>query len=167
MSTDGPPWRGGTQAQRTEIRATTASQPPEARARSPLAPAPPPSLTAQAPAPHSRSRGTSALTATSFGRLSNTTAALRFRATDTLAGRLIAAAIELLEPTPPILTPGFFFLVVFFEFAYYTYVLAFAEPIFGAVPWPAVLLGNLVAVASMIAYFWRRHSDLPGRLLCG
>jgi hypothetical protein len=28
-------------------------------------------------------------------------------------------------------------------------------------------VSNLVAVASMIAYFWRRHSDLPGRLLRG
>jgi hypothetical protein len=84
-----------------------------------------------------------------------------------IAGLLIAGAIELFERTPPLLIPGFFFLVVFFEFVYYTYVLAFVEPIFGAVPWPAVLLGNLVAVASMIAYFWRRHSELPGRLLRG
>lgn len=84
-----------------------------------------------------------------------------------VAGLLIASALELFERTPPLMIPGFFFLVVFFEFVYYTYVLAFVEPIFGAVPWLAVLLGNLVAVASMIAYFWRRHSDLPGRLLRG
>ena len=84
-----------------------------------------------------------------------------------LAGLIIALALELFERTPPLLIPGFFFLVVFFEFVYYTYVLAFVEPIFGAVPWPAVLLGNLVAVASMIAFFWRRHSALPARLLRG
>lgn len=84
-----------------------------------------------------------------------------------VAGLIIALALQLFERTPPLLIPGFFFLVVFFEFVYYTYVLAFVEPIFGAVPWPAVLLGNLVAVASMVAFFWRRHSTLPARLLRG
>lgn len=82
-----------------------------------------------------------------------------------LAGLIIALALELFERTPPLLIPGFFFLVVFFEFVYYTYVLAFVEPIFGAVPWPAVLLGNLVAAAAMVAFFWRRHPTLLARLL--
>lgn len=82
-----------------------------------------------------------------------------------VAGLMIAWAVDLFERTPPLLIPGFFFLVVFFEFAYYTYVLAFVEPVFGAVQWFAVLIGNLIAVASMIAYFWRRHPDLLSRLL--
>jgi hypothetical protein len=35
------------------------------------------------------------------------------------------------------------------------------------VNWPAVLVGNLLAAAAMIAYFWRRHPDLLGRLAHG
>jgi hypothetical protein len=80
------------------------------------------------------------------------------------AGMMIANAMALFERTPPLLIPGFFFLVVFFEFVYYTYVLAFVEPVLGDVSWTAVLIGNLLAAASMIGYFWRRHPDLLRRL---
>ncbi len=78
---------------------------------------------------------------------------------------LIGCALQHFERAPPLLIPGLFLLVVFFEFVYYTYVLAFVEPIFGAVPWVAVLLGLLVAIVSIIAYCSRRHSELPGKLL--
>jgi hypothetical protein len=80
------------------------------------------------------------------------------------AGLMVAWAVALFERTPPLMIPGTFFLVVFFEFVYYTYVLAFVEPVLGAVNWPAVLVGNLLAAASMIGYFWRRHPDLLRRL---
>ncbi|MGD2215591.1 MAG: hypothetical protein PVJ64_02495 [Gemmatimonadales bacterium] len=83
------------------------------------------------------------------------------------AGLMVAWAVALFERTPPLLIPGTFFLVVFFEFVYYTYVLAFVEPVLGQVNWPAVLVGNLLAAAAMIAYFWRRHPDLLGRLAHG
>lgn len=84
-----------------------------------------------------------------------------------VAGLLIACAMELFERTPPLLIPGFFFLVVFLEFVYYTYVLAFVEPVMASVDWFAVFVGNLIAVASMVGYFWLRHRDLPRKLLAG
>ena len=84
-----------------------------------------------------------------------------------VAGLIMAWAVGLFERTPPLLIPGAFFLVVFFEFVYYTYVLAFVEPVFGELNWPVVLVGNLVAAGAMIVYFWRRHPDLLGRLARG
>jgi hypothetical protein len=84
-----------------------------------------------------------------------------------VAGLMIAWAVALFERTPPLMIPGSFFLVVFFEFVYYTYVLAFVEPVLGELNWPAVLVGNLLAAASMIGYFWRRHPDLLRRLAAG
>ncbi|UCC84885.1 MAG: hypothetical protein JSW46_08195 [Gemmatimonadota bacterium] len=80
------------------------------------------------------------------------------------AGLMVAWAVAAFERTPPLMIPGSFFLVVFFEFVYYTYVLAFVEPVLGQVNWPAVLVGNLLAAASMVGYFWRRHPDLLRRL---
>lgn len=84
-----------------------------------------------------------------------------------IAGLILAGAAEVFERTPPLLIPGFFFLVVFFEFVYYMYVLAFLEPVLGTVNWPEVLLGNLLAIVSMATYFWRRHPDLLGKLARG
>lgn len=81
-----------------------------------------------------------------------------------IAGLIIATVVAMFERTPAAMIPGGFFLLVFFEFVYYMYVLAFVEPILGAVSWPEILLGNLAAVASMAGYFWRRHPDLLGRL---
>lgn len=83
------------------------------------------------------------------------------------AGLLIAAVVSTFERTPPLLIPGFFFLVIFFELVYYTYVLAFVEPVIHAVDWWAILIGNLIAVASMSSYFWRKHPHLLRRLVRG
>ncbi len=83
------------------------------------------------------------------------------------AGLLIAQAMAIFERTPPLLIPGFFFLVVFFEFVYYTYVLAVAEPALGILNWPVLLIGNLIAVLAMASFFWRRHPDLLRRLVRG
>lgn len=83
------------------------------------------------------------------------------------AGLMIAQAMAIFERTPPLLIPGFFFLVVFFEFVYYTYVLAVVEPALGTLNWPSILIGNLVAVLAMAGYFWRSHPDLLRRLARG
>ncbi len=83
------------------------------------------------------------------------------------AGLIIAQAMAIFERTPPLLIPGFFFLVVFFEFVYYTYVLAVVEPALGILNWPVLLVGNLIAVLFMAGYFWRRHPDLLRRLARG
>lgn len=81
-----------------------------------------------------------------------------------IAGLIIAAVVSIFDRTPAAMIPGAFFLVVFFEFAYYMYVLAFVEPVLGAVSWPEILVGNLAAVVSMAGFFWRRHPDLLKRL---
>lgn len=81
-----------------------------------------------------------------------------------LAGLMIAQAMAIFERTPPLLIPGFFFLVVFFEFVYYTYVLAVVEPALGILNWPSILIGNLIAGLAMAVYFWRSHPDLLHRL---
>lgn len=82
-----------------------------------------------------------------------------------IAGWMIAAALSIFERTPPLMIPGFFFLVVFFELGYYAYILAFVEPVFGAVNWPAMVIGNFLAIAGMAGYFRRRHPDLHRKLL--
>ena len=43
----------------------------------------------------------------------------------------------------------------------------FLEPVLGAISWPKVLIGNLIAVVSMATYFWLRHRDLLPRLATG
>ncbi len=83
------------------------------------------------------------------------------------AGLMIAQAMAIFERTPPLLIPGFFFLVVFFEFVYYAFVLAVVEPALGILNWPTLLFGNVIAVLAMASYFWRRHSDLIRRLVRG
>lgn len=55
---------------------------------------------------------------------------------------------------------GIVLLFVFFEFGFIGAALVFAEPVLKALAWPAVLIGNLLAAASMGAYFWRRHPHL-------
>ncbi|NIR43581.1 MAG: hypothetical protein GWN99_06740 [Gemmatimonadetes bacterium] len=82
-----------------------------------------------------------------------------------IAGLLIAAALGVFERTPPLLIPGAFLLVVFLELVYYIYVLTFVRPVLASVNWWEILIGNLVAVVSMLAYFWRRHPNLLQRLL--
>jgi len=41
--------------------------------------------------------------------------------------------------------------------------LVFATPVLRLIPWPSVLVANLLAAASMSAYFWRRHPRLVVR----
>jgi hypothetical protein len=55
---------------------------------------------------------------------------------------------------------GILLLFVIFEFGFLAAAMVFAEPILHALAWPAVLVGNLLAAASMAAYFWLHHRDL-------
>jgi hypothetical protein len=55
---------------------------------------------------------------------------------------------------------GILLLFVFFEFGFVGAALVFAEAVLKALAWPAVLVGNLLAAASMGGYFWRRHPHL-------
>ena len=83
------------------------------------------------------------------------------------AGLMIAQALAIFERTPPLLIPGFFVLLVFFELVYYTYVLAVVEPALATLNWPSILIGNLIAVLAMGGYFWRSHPDLLRRVARG
>jgi hypothetical protein len=55
---------------------------------------------------------------------------------------------------------GILLLFIVFEFGFIGVALMFAEAVLKALAWPAVLVGNLLAAASMGGYFWRRHPNL-------
>jgi len=55
---------------------------------------------------------------------------------------------------------GIVLLMVFFEFAFITICMVVAEPLLRALTWPAILVGNLLAILTMGGYFWRRHPNL-------
>lgn len=64
----------------------------------------------------------------------------------------------------PILGYLMVFLFVFFEFGFYVFVLAFAQPLVEGLPAWEILVGNLAAALVMGAYFLVRNPDLrPGR----
>ena len=55
---------------------------------------------------------------------------------------------------------GILLLFVVFEFGFIGVSLVFAEAVLRALTLPAILIGNLLAAATMTGYFWRRHPDL-------
>jgi hypothetical protein len=55
---------------------------------------------------------------------------------------------------------GALLLFVFFEILFVASAFMFAEPILGALAWPAVLFGNLLAAGGMAGYLWYRHRSL-------
>ena len=55
---------------------------------------------------------------------------------------------------------GILLLFVVFEFGFIGVSLVFAEAVLHALTLPAILIGNLLAAATMTGYFWRRHPDL-------
>jgi hypothetical protein len=55
---------------------------------------------------------------------------------------------------------GILLLFIIFEFGFVFAAMVFAEPILRALPWPAVLAGNLLAAGAMALYFWRHHPTL-------
>lgn len=58
---------------------------------------------------------------------------------------------------------GILLLFVLFEFGFVAADFLFAEPILDALAWPAILVGNLLAAATMGGYFWRCHPHLTIR----
>jgi len=71
------------------------------------------------------------------------------------ASRLIALAER-----NPSFGFGIVLLFVFFECAFVLVTMVFAEPVLHALAWPEVLVGNLLAAATMTAMFWRHHPRL-------
>jgi hypothetical protein len=55
---------------------------------------------------------------------------------------------------------GILMLFVFFEFGFVATAMLFAEPVLHALAWPAVLVANTLAAATMGGYFWLRHRSL-------
>jgi hypothetical protein len=58
-------------------------------------------------------------------------------------------------------------LVIFagFEIFFITVIVLWAPPLMSAIPWPAVLVANLIATVVMLTYFFVRNPDLGGSLL--
>ena len=55
---------------------------------------------------------------------------------------------------------GIVLLMVFFEFGFIVGAMFLAEPLLKALTWPAILLGNLFAIAAMGGYLRWRHPGL-------
>lgn len=55
---------------------------------------------------------------------------------------------------------GIILLFVVFEAGFLGVALLLAEPVLQALRWPAILVGNLLAAATMGWYFWRKHPHL-------
>jgi hypothetical protein len=76
-----------------------------------------------------------------------------------LFGIVVASVVIQYERTPVI---GYLLVVlaVVFELAFLIFILAFAEPLLRDIPWWGVLVGNLLALVAMGAYFRARHPSL-------
>jgi hypothetical protein len=74
-------------------------------------------------------------------------------------GILVATLVIQYERTPDV---GYLLYVVaiIFELCFLVVILGFAEPLLREIPWWSVLLGNLLALAGMAAYFAHEHPDL-------
>lgn len=55
---------------------------------------------------------------------------------------------------------GVLLFFVFFEIGFVAVCLVLAEQVLAALAWPAVLIGNLLAAATMAWVLWRRHPHL-------
>lgn len=74
-------------------------------------------------------------------------------------GGLAAWLISLAEENPSY-GYGIVLLMILFLFGFIVVSMLFAEPLLSALTWPAILIGNVLAVGAMGAYFWRRHPRL-------
>ena len=75
-----------------------------------------------------------------------------------IASRLIAT-----DERNPSWGLGLLLLFVVFEFGFVAAAALLAAPVLHVIPWPSVLAANLLAAATMSAYFWRRHPNLVVR----
>ena len=80
-----------------------------------------------------------------------------------VVGLVVAAVVNNAEDEPSLLI-GAAFLFVVFEVAWYGWAAVLSRsPRFGNLAWYAVMIGNLVAAASMGVYLWRAHPTLARR----
>ena len=72
----------------------------------------------------------------------------------------IASHLLALAERRPNLGFGVVILFVVFEFGFITVAMMLAEGVLHALAWPAILVGNMLAAATMAMYLWRRHPNL-------
>ncbi len=75
----------------------------------------------------------------------------------------IAAYLLMLAERDPNYGFGILLFFVVFMFGFLVVAMAFAESVLHALTWPAILVGNLLAAATMAAYFRRHHPNLTIR----
>src|SRR5437899_2998038 len=76
-----------------------------------------------------------------------------------VVGGVIARLLALAERQPGV-GFGIVMLFVFFEFGFIAAAMLFAAPVLHTLAWPAILVANLLAAATMGGYFWLRHPNL-------
>lgn len=75
----------------------------------------------------------------------------------------VAARLLGLAQRNPDLGFGILLLFIVFECGFIAVNMVFAEGVLRTLAWQPILLGNLLAAASMAGYFWRRHPELTIR----
>jgi len=73
---------------------------------------------------------------------------------------VIASRLLVLAEHNPNVGFGILLFFVLFEFGFVAIATVFSETVLLALTWPSILVGNLLAAASMAAYFWHRHAKL-------
>jgi hypothetical protein len=76
-----------------------------------------------------------------------------------VVGGIVARLLAVAEGRP---SAGFGILMLFvlFEFGFIAVAMLFAQPVLRALAWPAILVANLLAAATMGGYFRLRHPNL-------
>jgi len=77
---------------------------------------------------------------------------------------IIAALLVVAAERQPILTVGLFMLFAAFEVLFFGLVTVLAQSLLGALVWWSIFVGNLLAAAGMLLYFFRGHQALSRRL---
>lgn len=76
-----------------------------------------------------------------------------------VVGGIVARLLAVAERRPSV-GFGIVMLFVLFEFGFIAVAMLFAEPVLRALAWPAILVANLLAAATMGGYFRLRHPNL-------
>ncbi len=77
---------------------------------------------------------------------------------------IIAALLVVAAERQPILMIGLFMLFAAFEVLFFGLVMILAQSLIGALVWWNIFVGNLLASAGMLGYFFRSHRALSRRL---
>ena len=76
-----------------------------------------------------------------------------------VVGGIVARLLAVAERQPSV-GFGILMLFVLFEFGFIAVAMLFAQPVLRALAWPAILVANLLAAATMGGYFKLRHPNL-------